>query len=60
MEELSQRILDAMKQAGKPVRPGELAATLQVDPKVLNKALKLLKDAGKITIPKKCFYGLPE
>ena len=45
-----------MKEAGKPVRPGDIAKALAVDSKDVSKAIDALKKAGKIHSPKRCFY----
>ncbi|WP_298068197.1 MarR family transcriptional regulator [uncultured Mailhella sp.] len=53
---MEEQVLKAMKEAGKPVRPGDIAKTLGVDPKEVSKAVAELKKAGKIHSPKRCFY----
>ena len=47
----------ALKDAGKPVRPGEVAKTLGVDSKEVSKAITKLKKEGKVTSPKRCYYA---
>lgn len=54
---MEHKVLDAMKEAGKPVRPGEVADKLGVDSKEVSKAIKTLKEAGKIHSPKRCYYA---
>ncbi len=49
-------VLEAFKNAGKPMRPGDIAKKLNVDSKELAKIIKLLKESGKLTSPKRCFY----
>ena len=53
---MEDKVLKAMKDAGKPVRPGDVAKTLNVDSKDVSKAIDALKKAGKIHSPKRCFY----
>ena len=53
------KILKVMKEAGKPVRPGDIAKSLNVDSKEISKAIKILKTKGEIISPKRCFYSLP-
>ena len=53
-------ILKAMADAGKPVRPGEIAKALEKDSKEISKAIKSLKEQGRIISPKRCYYSLPE
>ena len=51
-------VLKAIKDAGKPVRPGDIAKSLEVDSKEVSKAIKSLKEKGKVISPKRCFYSL--
>lgn len=53
---MEDKVLQAMKEAGKPVRPGDVAKALNVDSKDISKAIDALKKAGKIHSPKRCFY----
>ncbi|GFM36989.1 transcriptional regulator [Desulfovibrio psychrotolerans] len=57
---MEDRVLKAMKEAAKPVRPGDIATVLGVDSKEISKAIKTLKDSGKIHSPKRCFYAVSE
>jgi Mn-dependent DtxR family transcriptional regulator len=52
-------VLTAMKEAGKPVRPGEIAKALDVESKEISKAIKSLKEKGQVISPKRCYYSLP-
>ncbi|NOZ59564.1 MAG: HTH domain-containing protein [Euryarchaeota archaeon] len=52
-----EKVLEAMKNAGKPVRPGDIAKALGVDSKEVSKAIKELKKEGKVHSPKRCFYA---
>jgi len=60
MADKEQIILQAMKKAGKPVKPGEVARMVDVDSKEAAKIMTGLKKKGKITSPKRCFYALIE
>lgn len=51
------KVLDTLKKAGKPMRPGDIAKELGVDPKEVSKAIDALKKAEKINSPKRCFYA---
>lgn len=53
------KVLETMKDVGKPVRPGEITKLLNVDSKEVSKAIKSLKNKGEIISPKRCFYSLP-
>ena len=59
-EDQENKILDAMKKAGKPIRPGDLAKALGVESKEVSKAIDALKKKGKVTSPKRCFYAPAE
>ncbi len=56
--ELKEKVLKAMEETGKPVRPGEIANKLEVDSKEVSAAIKALKSEGKVISPKRCFYSL--
>ena len=51
------KVLEALKKAGKPLRPGDIAKEIGADPKEVGKAIDALKKAGKINSPKRCFYA---
>lgn len=53
---MEDKVLQAMQEAGKPVRPGDIAKALGVDSKEVSKAISALKDAGKVHSPKRCYY----
>jgi CRP-like cAMP-binding protein len=57
MEDKERIILDAMKKAGKPVRPGDIAKATGLDSKEVSKILGELKKKGKVSVPKRCFYA---
>ena len=53
---MEDKVLKAMQDAGKPVRPGDIAKALGVDSKEVSKAIDALKKAGKVHSPKRCYY----
>ncbi len=55
---MENRILNALKEAGKPVRPGDVAKLLGEDSKDVSKIISKLKKSGKVVSPKRCFYTL--
>ncbi len=59
-EDKEKKVLDAMKKAGKPVRPGDLAKTMGEDSKEVSKIIDGLKKKGKVTSPKRCCYAPAE
>jgi len=57
MNENAEAVLKAMKDAEKPVRPGDVAKALGIESKEVSKAIKVLKKEGKIHSPKRCYYA---
>ncbi len=55
-----QKVLEAMKKAGEPVRPGDVVEMTGLSDKDVSKAISELKKKGKITSPKRCFYAPAE
>jgi Mn-dependent DtxR family transcriptional regulator len=55
-----ENVLEAMKEAGKPVRPGDIAKTLGIESKEVSKAIKELKKEGKVHSQKRCYYAPTE
>ncbi len=60
MADINGKVLKAMKDAGKPVRPADIAKALELDGKEVSKAITALKKEGKIISPKQCFYAPAE
>lgn len=56
MAEKSKTVLAAMKDAGKPVKAGEISAAAGIDPKEVAKIIDALKKEGKVTSPKRCYW----
>ncbi len=54
---IEQKVLEAMKKAGKPLKSGEIAEITGLDKKEVEKAIKKLKKEGKIESPKRCYYS---
>ena len=53
---MEKKILAAMKKAGKPVRPGDVAKLIGEDSKTVSKAIGELKKQGKVISPRRCYY----
>ncbi len=51
-----QKILKAMKDAGKPLKSGEVADMTGIDKKEVSKIINNLKKEGTIISPKRCYY----
>lgn len=52
----TEKILDAMKKAGKPMSAGQIAEATGIDRKEIDKGMKLLKTDGSISSPKNCYW----
>jgi hypothetical protein len=57
---MEKKVLDAMKKAGKPVKPGEVAEMIGEESKAVSKIISALKKQGKVTSPKRCYYAPSE
>ena len=57
---MEKKILSAMKKAGKPVRPGEVAKMIGEESKDVSKVIGDLKKNGKVISPKRCYYALSD
>ena len=53
---MEKKVLDAMKKAGKPVRPGEVANMIGEESQAVSKIISSLKNKGKVVSPKRCYY----
>jgi Mn-dependent DtxR family transcriptional regulator len=54
---MEEKVLDAMKRAGKPLRPGEVATMIGEESKSVSKIISSLKKKGKVVSPKRCYYS---
>ena len=57
MNKDEQAVLDAMKKAGKPVRPGDVAKSMNIESKEVSKIIGSLKKQGLVVSPKRCYYA---
>jgi Mn-dependent DtxR family transcriptional regulator len=57
---MEKKVLNAMKKAGKPVRPGEVAEMIGEESKNVSKTIGVLKKKGKVISPKRCYYALTD
>ncbi|MBN2790652.1 MAG: transcriptional regulator [Candidatus Delongbacteria bacterium] len=53
----AKKVLEAFKNAGKPMKPGDIAQVLGMDSKEVSKYIKELKENGELISPKRCFYS---
>ena len=56
-KDIYKKVLNTMKNAGKPLKTAEIIELSGVSKNDVSKALKVLKTDGKITSPKRCFYS---
>ena len=54
------KVLNAMKKAGKPVRPGDVAKMIGEESKEVSKVISALKKDGRLISPKRCYYSLSD
>ena len=59
-KEMEKKVLAAMKKAGKPVRPGEVAEMIGEESKDVSKVISKLKKSGEVISPKRCYYSLSD
>ncbi len=57
MDEKEKVVLEAMKNAGKPVRPGDVAKSLDLESKEVSAIINSLKKKGMVVSPKRCYYA---
>jgi len=57
---MEKKVLIALKKAGKPLRPGEVAKMIGKESKTVSKIIGDLKKQGKVISPKRCFYAPSE
>ena len=51
-----EQVLQALKTSEEPLKSGEIAKKSGLDKKDVDKAMKILKEEGKIVSPKRCFW----
>jgi Mn-dependent DtxR family transcriptional regulator len=57
---MEKKVISAMKKAGKPVKPGDLAKMMGVESKDVSKVIQALKKQGKVISPRRCYYALSD
>lgn len=53
----NEKVLNVLKEATQPMRPGEIAEKAGLEKTDADKAIKELKAQDKIYSPKRCFYA---
>jgi DNA-binding transcriptional regulator GbsR (MarR family) len=49
-------VLKTLEESAEPMKAGEIAEAAQMDKKVVDKAMKVLKADGRIVSPKYCYW----
>jgi len=57
---MKNKVLNAMKKAGKPVKPGDVAKMIGAESKEVSKIINALKKEGKVISPKRCYYSVSD
>jgi DNA-binding IclR family transcriptional regulator len=52
------KVLEAMKKAGKPLKTAEIAELAKLDKDEVTKIIKTLKKEGAVVSPKNCYYAV--
>jgi biotin operon repressor len=55
--ENTQKIFETLKKSNVPMSAGELAESTGIERKEVDKAMKALKESGKITSPRRCYWA---
>lgn len=50
------KVLEIIKAAGEPVNAGKVAELSGLDRKIVDKAMKQLKEEGVIVSPRRCYW----
>jgi len=53
-----EKVIDAFKKAGKPLKNAEIVELSGLDKAEVTKIMKSLKDEGIVHSPKRCYYDL--
>ncbi|AIY89806.1 hypothetical protein GACE_0756 [Geoglobus acetivorans] len=51
-----EKIIEILKNAGRPLKTAEIAELAGMDSKEVSKIISRLKKEGRITSPKRCYY----
>jgi len=57
---MEKKVLNAMKKAGKPMKPGDVAKMIGAESKEVSKVISALKKEGKVMSPKRCYYSVSD
>ena len=54
--DIQEQVLKTLQDSKDPLKSGDIAKILNIDSKEVGKAIKKLKEQGKIESPKRCYY----
>lgn len=54
------KVIEVFKNSDKPLRPGDIANSLDMESKEISKVIKELREEGRVYSPKRCYYALKE
>lgn len=54
--ETTDLIIKTLAASAEPLKAGEIAEATNLDKKAVDKAMKVLKDEGRIVSPKRCYW----
>ncbi len=57
MSDEAEKVYKAFVEAGKPLRPGDVAEMTGIEKTKVSKIIKTLRTEGKIHSPKRCYYA---
>ena len=58
--EIKEQVLQVFAESGEILSPGKVGEKLGIEKKDLDKAIKSLKEEGKIFLPKRCYYQISQ
>ena len=53
----TEKVYAAFKEAGKPLKAGEVAEITGIDKPQVSRIIKSLQKEGRLTSPKRCYYA---
>ena len=54
---MKEKVLQVVRDSATPLKAGEVAEKSGLDKKIVDKAIKELKEDGMIESPKRCYYS---
>lgn len=51
------KVVKILQDKGIPMKAGEIADLAGIDKKEVDQAIKILKEDGRVVLPKRCYYA---